>query len=110
MTWEKHQDKIITKANRQLGMIRQTCHFVKNIAQKRSLYIAIVRSLFEHCGEIWGPNVVTTIDKFEPIQKIAVKWILAIFLVLIILGTRVIGQSIKILQACSSFPFTNLAI
>ena len=58
-------------------MIRQTCHFVKNIAQKRSLYIAIVKSLFEHCGEIWGPNVVTTINKFEPIQKKAVKWILA---------------------------------
>ena len=77
MTWEKHQDKIITKANRQLGMIRRTCHFVKNIAPKRSLYIAIVRSLFEHCGEIWGLNVVTTIDKFEPIQKKAVKWILA---------------------------------
>ena len=36
--------------------------------------------------------------------------ILYIFLVLIILGTRVIGQSIKILQACSSYPFTNLAI
>ena len=77
MAWERHQDKIITKANRQLGMIRRTCHFVKNIAQKRSLYIAIVRSLFEHCGEIWGPNVVTTINKFEPIQKKAVKWILA---------------------------------
>ena len=77
MAWERHQDKIITKANRQLGMIRRTCHFVKNIAQKRSLYIAIVRSLFEHCGEIWGRNVVTTINKFESIQKQAVKWILA---------------------------------
>ena len=58
-------------------MIRRTCHFVKNIAQKHSLYIAIVRSLFEHCGEIWGLNVVTTINKFEPIQKKAVKSILA---------------------------------
>ena len=32
MTWERHQDKIITKANRQhlfLGMIRRTYHFVK---------------------------------------------------------------------------------
>ena len=58
-------------------MKRRTCHFIKNIAQKRSLYIAIVRSLFEHCGEIWVPNVVTTINKFEHIQKKAVKWILA---------------------------------
>ena len=77
MTWERHQDNIITKANRQLGMTRRTCHFVKNIAQKRSLYTVIVRSLFEHCGEIRGPNLVTIINKFEPIQKKAVKWILA---------------------------------
>ena len=69
----KQQDKIITKANRQLGLIRRTCHFIKNVTQKRSLYIAQVRSLFEHCGEIWGPNVVTAINKFEPIQKRAVK-------------------------------------
>ena len=32
MTWERHHDKIITKANRQLGMIRRTCHSIKNIA------------------------------------------------------------------------------
>ena len=58
-------------------MIRRTCHFVKNIAQKRSLYIAIARSLFEHYREICCPNVVTSMNKFEPIQKKAVKWILA---------------------------------
>ena len=71
MTWERHQDKIITKANRQLGMIRRTCYFIKNIAHKRSLNIAIVSSLFEHCG------VVTAINKFEPIKKKAIIWIIA---------------------------------
>ena len=67
MSWGKQQDKIITKANRQLGLIRRTCHFIKNVTQKRSLYIALVRSLFEHGGEIWGPNVATAINKFETI-------------------------------------------
>ena len=52
MIWKKQPDKIIMKANRQLGLIRRTCHFIRNITQKRSLYIALVRSLFEHCGEI----------------------------------------------------------
>ena len=47
-----------------------------NCTQKRSLYITIVRSLFEHCGEIWAPNAVVAEQKFEPIQKKAVKWIL----------------------------------
>ena len=36
----------------------------------------LVKSLFEHCGEIWAPNAVVAQNKFEPIQKRAVKWIL----------------------------------
>ena len=35
-----------------------------------------MRSLLEHCGEIWGPNPVIAMNKFEPLQKRAVKWIL----------------------------------
>ena len=35
-----------------------------------------MRSLFEHCGEIWGPNPVIAENKFEPLQKRAVNWIL----------------------------------
>ena len=33
----------------------------------------IVRSLFEHCGEIWAPLEYIAANKFEPIQKQAVK-------------------------------------
>ena len=43
--------------------------------KKRSLYIMIVRSLFEHCGELWAPVEFVAANKFEPIQKRAVKWI-----------------------------------
>ena len=59
-------------------MTKRICYFVKNVSQKRSLYITLVRSLFEHCGEIWGPNPVILIakNKIEPLQKRAVKWIL----------------------------------
>ena len=71
-----HYNSIITKATRQLGLLRRTCHFINNQSQKRSLYITLVRSLFEHCGEIWGPNALVAQKRFEPIQKRAVKWIL----------------------------------
>ena len=67
---------MILKANRQLGLIKRACHFIKDVSQKRALYIALVRSIFEHCGEIWGPNTVTAKNKFEPIQMRAVKWVL----------------------------------
>ena len=53
----------------------RTCHFVKNQNQKRTLYITLVKSL-EQCGEIWAPNAVVAQNKFDPIQKRAVKWIL----------------------------------
>ena len=67
ITWDSHQNSIISKASRQLGL--QTCHFIKNQSQKRALYITLVRSLFEHCGEIWGPNAVVAQNQFEPIQS-----------------------------------------
>ena len=75
LNWETQQDKILLKAKRQLGMTKRICYFVKNVSQKRSLYITLVRNLFEHSGEIWGPNPVIAKNKFEPLQKRAVKWI-----------------------------------
>ena len=75
LTWDSHHDFICKKASRQLGLLRRTCHFVKNPYKKRSLYIMIVRSLFEHCGELWAPVEYVAANKFEPIQKQAVKWI-----------------------------------
>ena len=75
LNWDSQHNSTITKASRQLGLLKRTCHFVNNNSQKRALYIALVRSLFEHCGEIWGPNAVVAYKKFEPIQKRAVKWI-----------------------------------
>ena len=78
ISWDMQHNSVITKASRQLGLLMtmRTCHFVKNQNQKRTLYITLVKSLFEHCGEIWAPNAVVAQNKFEPIQKRAVKWIL----------------------------------
>ena len=76
LTWDSHHDFICKKAARQLGLLRRTCHFVKNPNKKRSLYIMIVRSLFEHCSELWAPIGYVAANKFEPIQKRAVKWII----------------------------------
>ena len=77
ITWDSHQNSIMSKASRQLGLLKRTCHFIKNQSQKRALYITLVRSLFEHCGEIWGPNAVVSQNQFEPVQKRTVKWILS---------------------------------
>ena len=75
-TWHEHQQSILTKASQMLGLTKRTCHFVTNSNRKRTLYLTLVRSLFEHCVTVWRPTETANIDKFERLQKNAVKWIL----------------------------------
>ena len=75
-SWDEQCQAILNISSSRLGMIKRVCNFSKNIKQKRALYLAIVRSHFEHCSIIWRPTSDTTINKFESIQKRAVKWIL----------------------------------
>ena len=46
-----------------------------SVRQKRSFYLAIVRSLFEHCSPVWSPQYVSHLVRFENIQRRAIKWI-----------------------------------
>ena len=74
--FEDHRQAIITKAYQFLGLTKRSCFFVNDKRRKRSLYLAMVRSQFEHCSVIWAPKLQREIDSFEKIQKRAVKWIL----------------------------------
>ena len=76
LNFTDHCNKLYSKANSRLGLNRRTCHFLTNSAQKRKIYLVMVRSLFEHCSVVWKPYNQTTKDKLESIQKRAVKWIL----------------------------------
>ena len=67
---------LYSKANQKFGLLKRTCHFVNNPKMRKSLYLAIVRSIFEHCPYIWKPSSMLTIDKLENLQKRALKWIL----------------------------------
>ena len=74
--FEDHRQAIITKAYQFLGLTKRSCFFVADKRRKRSLYLAMVRSQFEHCSVIWAPKLQREIDSFEKIQKRAIKWIL----------------------------------
>ena len=76
LSWTKHQTVILSKALSQFNLLRRTCHFVKNPSKKRTLYLTIVRSLFEYCASIWAPSQEAIANKFEPFQKRCIKWIL----------------------------------
>ena len=53
-----------------------SCNFITDRQHKRCLYLAMVRSQFEHCFIIWRSKLHHQIDKFEQLQKRAIKWIL----------------------------------
>ena len=57
--------------------MRRNCYFVKDTARARSLYIALVRSIFESCSIIWRPTNQTLTAKIERIQKLSIKWMLS---------------------------------
>ena len=64
-----HCEKLLSKANQQLGMLKRTCSFVIDEKRRRVLYLSLVRSQFEHCSPVWRPNSVTMVNKFEKFQK-----------------------------------------
>ena len=76
LSWTEHCNKLCSVASSRLGLNMRTCHFIQNTMQKRTLYLALVRSQFEHCSIVWRPHTETSKTKIENIQKRAVKWIL----------------------------------
>ena len=54
--WEDHRSKILNKAHQMLGFTNRTCHFTSDIRKRRSLYLPLVRSNFEHASIIWRPT------------------------------------------------------
>ena len=75
LNWNLHTEIIHSKANQKLGILKRNCSFVSNNRKRRSLYLALVRSLFEHCPIIWRPASKSQINKLESIQKRAFKWV-----------------------------------
>ena len=71
-----HASMMYSKANQKFGLLKPTCHFVNNSRIKPSLYLTMVRSIFEHCPIVWRPSSITIIEKLESIQKRALKWVL----------------------------------
>ena len=62
--------------NQKLGLLRRVCYFTKDQKQKRTLFLAIVRSQLNHCCVVWRPANDSQIDRLECVQKKTVKWIL----------------------------------
>ena len=76
LSWNAHVDKITSKANKFLGLVKRTCKGMKDITALRTLFCALVRSQLEHCTVVWSPQTARNINKLDKIQKRATKFIL----------------------------------
>ena len=75
LLFAEHCNNLASKARSKLGLLIRTCHFTTNKRQKRAFYLAVIRSIFEHCSIIWYPYGCTQYSKFDSIQRRAIKWI-----------------------------------
>ena len=73
-TYKAHQQYIIKKATVQFNLLCRTCHYVHNTKKRRTLYVTLVRSIFNHCSHIWKP-IDSAVLPFEALQKRCIKWI-----------------------------------
>ena len=76
LSWNAHCEALVQKANQHLGLLRRTCYFIVDTKQRRVLYLSLIRSIFEHCCQVWAPYNLKSLNAFDLVQKRAVKWIL----------------------------------
>lgn len=75
LTYNKHLDYIINKANRSLGFIRRVSSEFTNIKTIKILYCSYVRSSLEYCSQVWNPQYHIYINRLESIQKRFIRYI-----------------------------------
>ena len=76
LNWTEHCEILYSRANQRLGILKRNCSFIQNTSKRRSLYLAQVRSHFEHCPIVWRPSSKSILEKLESVQKRAIKWVI----------------------------------
>ena len=55
-SFTQHIDQIVSRANKVSGFIKRQCRDFINVEAIRNLYVSLVRSILEHCSNIWNPH------------------------------------------------------
>ena len=76
LSWSKHIESIVSKANKTLGLIKRICRDVKNINTRRILYCTLVRPKLEYASSVWSSYTIEHRMLVENVQRRATKFIL----------------------------------
>ena len=76
LTWSKHIEVIVAKANKTLGLIKRLLKDTSDLKVRKSLYCALVRPILEYACNLWSPYTVKHRQLIENVQRRATKFIL----------------------------------
>ena len=71
-----HLNNIISKAYKDLGMVRTIVCFMSSMRLKRTLYLTLIRSQVIYCCQIWCPYLIGESWVLERLSRRATKFIL----------------------------------
>ena len=76
LLWNVQINKVRSKANKTLGLIRRSTMEITDTNARRLLYLQLVRSNFSYATQAWCPQLVKLIEDVEKVQRRATKYIL----------------------------------
>ena len=74
ITWSKEVFEQSCHANKLLGYIRRNTGFIRSTDVRRSVYLTLVRPLFDYVTQIWAPQSIELIKRIERTQRCATKY------------------------------------
>ena len=77
LSWNKHIEEIVLKANRKLGLIRRICKENSDIHTSKLLYCTPVRPNLEYVCELWSSSISKHKLLIKNVQRCATRFTLA---------------------------------
>ena len=72
-----HINEMVSKANKQLGVLKRICYSLTDINIRRTLFLSLVKSKLSCASQIWSPTHNRQLsERIERVQRRATKWIL----------------------------------
>ena len=77
LQWNMHINQMLSKANKQLGVLKRTCYSLTDINIRRTLFLSLVKSKLSLASQIWSPTQNRQLsERIERVQRRATRWIL----------------------------------
>ena len=76
LTWSKHIEVIVAKANKTLGLIKRLLKDTSDLKVRKILYCTLVRPILEYACNLWSPYTAKHRKLIENVQRGDTKFIL----------------------------------